>query len=371
MPGVRRSKTVAAREAPAGMEQSGEVFDRATRLAKALFGAVAAQITLIDPEGVWRSGTTREPVKGDAVGVRLAIATGEILWIEDATRDPRFSGEAVVKGPPYLKFFAGAPIKLEGGDIPGVIWVAGSETRPYDATLAERLDDLAAFVADEWTRVRAKRAREAARRESDVAQRMVSSIIQSAPLSLVMTDRDLNIISASPRWVEARQLQGQVVIGRPLVEMVPDAERWTPVYQRVLAGEDVKASRVELRRPDGVVVWLQAELTAWREERPHGQHVICEPDGSGPIDTDRANRVFWQPMRGTNWCLSGSRNWFKVGFHTYRHSFASNLAAAGVDQRLIDEFMGHQTEAMRKRYRHLLPDQRQQAVQSAFARLGQ
>ena len=265
MPGVRRSKTVAARDAPAGMEQSGEVFDRATRLAKALFGAMAAQITLIDADGVWRRGTTCEPVTGDAEGVRLAIATGETLWIEDAASDRRFSGEAVVKGPPYLRFFAGAPIKLEGGDIPGVIWVAGLETRPYDATLAERLDDLAAFVADEWTRVRAKRARETARRESDVAQRMVSSIIQSAPLSLVMTDRDLKIISASPRWVEARQLQGQVVVGRPLVEMVPDAEQWMPVYERVLGGEDVKANRIELRRPDGVVVWLQAELTAWRD----------------------------------------------------------------------------------------------------------
>ena len=53
-------------------------------------------------------------------------------------------------------------------------------------------------------------------------------------------------------------------------------------------------------------------------------------------------------MRGTDWNLEGSRNWFKIGFHSYRHSFASNLAAAGVDQRIIDEFMGHQTEAMRK-----------------------
>ena len=29
--------------------------------------------------------------------------------------------------------------------------------------------------------------------------------------------------------------------------------------------------------------------------------------------------------------------------HVLRHSFASNLATKGVDQR-IDEFMGHQTE---------------------------
>jgi PAS domain S-box-containing protein len=247
------------------MEQSVAVFDRATRLARSLFGAVAAQVTLIDPDGIWRSGAHRRPVEGDAAGVRLVMSTGEPLWIEDASRDPRFCDEPVVKGPPYLKFFAGAPIKLDDGEIPGVLWVAGLEVRERDPSLAERLRDLADFVADEWARVRAKRAREAARLESDTAQRMVSSIIQSAPLSLVMTDRDLRIISASPRWVEARQLQGQVVVGRQLTDLVPDTAQWARVYDQVLSGQDVKASRVELRRPDGVVTWLQAELTAWRD----------------------------------------------------------------------------------------------------------
>ena len=46
--------------------------------------------------------------------------------------------------------------------------------------------------------------------------------------------------------------------------------------------------------------------------------------------------------------------------------FASNLAAAGTDQRVIDELMGHTTEAMQKRYRHLLPDQRREAVLAVF-----
>lgn len=109
---------------------------------------------------------------------------------------------------------------------------------------------------------------------------------------------------------------------------------------------------------------MKAELVAWREKRVRGQHVICEPDGSGPINNDRANRVFWQPMRGTTWCLDNGRDLFKVGFHTYRHSFASNLAAAAVDQRVIDEMMGHTTEAMRKRYRHLFPTAKTSAIES-------
>ncbi|MCE9567783.1 MAG: tyrosine-type recombinase/integrase [Planctomycetes bacterium] len=109
---------------------------------------------------------------------------------------------------------------------------------------------------------------------------------------------------------------------------------------------------------------LKAELQTWREKQTRGQHVICESDGSGPISNDRANRVFWQPMRKTGWCLDNGRDLFKVGFHTYRHSFASNLAGAGVDQRVIDEFMGHTTEAMRKRYRHLFPKAKKSAIES-------
>ena len=109
---------------------------------------------------------------------------------------------------------------------------------------------------------------------------------------------------------------------------------------------------------------LGRELLAWRDRRPCGQFVVCEPGGLESLEPDRANRAFWQPMRGTSWCLKSKKNWFKIGFHTYRHSFASNLAARGVDQRIIDEFMGHQTEAMRKRYRHLFPKDRRSAIES-------
>jgi integrase len=54
------------------------------------------------------------------------------------------------------------------------------------------------------------------------------------------------------------------------------------------------------------------------------------------------------------------------GYHVFRHSFASNLGREGVDQRTIDELMGHQTEEMRKRYRHLFPEQRENAIKKLF-----
>jgi integrase len=143
--------------------------------------------------------------------------------------------------------------------------------------------------------------------------------------------------------------------------------RWADV--ELDSGHVVARSRKQSRRAAetarriGLHPELRRELLDWRRHRSAGQYVVCEPGGLEPLGPDQANRAFWQPMRGTTWCLSSKRNWFKVGFHTYRHSFASNLAARGVDQRIIDEFMGHQTEAMRKRYRHLFPQDRRSAIE--------
>ena len=48
---------------------------------------------------------------------------------------------------------------------------------------------------------------------------------------------------------------------------------------------------------------------------------------------------------------------------TQEHRLVYRVAGKrGVDQRIIDEWMGHQTEAMRKRYRHLFPKDRRAAI---------
>ena len=54
------------------------------------------------------------------------------------------------------------------------------------------------------------------------------------------------------------------------------------------------------------------------------------------------------------------------GYHVLRHSFISALVNKGIDQRIIDELVGHQTEAMRRRYRHLYPDVKQKAITDVF-----
>jgi len=71
------------------------------------------------------------------------------------------------------------------------------------------------------------------------------------------------------------------------------------------------------------------------------------------------NHHLKRTLRDTEWSIF-------PGWHCFRHSFISNLASAGTDQRIIDEFVGHSTEEMRRRYRHLLPDVKQAAIDDIF-----
>ena len=251
---------------PKGLEQSGPVFDRARRLARTLFQDVEAGVVLVVDGAAWRSHDPSGHAPKDAPVAQLVVDSGELMWVADARLDPRFRDRPNVKGKPGVRFYAAAPIRLEDGSIPGAFAVAGLKPQPFDEELAGRLQDLADGVADEWSRAQAKLAREAARRESDVAQRMVAQIIDTAPLSLLMTDKEMRVVSASPRWIESRQFTDRAVVGHSLYELFPSTyEKWRPVYDRCLAGEAVHADRVEFLRGDGSVIWLQVELTPWRD----------------------------------------------------------------------------------------------------------
>lgn len=86
---------------------------------------------------------------------------------------------------------------------------------------------------------------------------------------------------------------------------------------------------------------------AWAKVRPASPFAITA-DGSR-IGPDQASDALTMVLRP-------HPKWRNVrGFHTFRHSISSILASEGVDQRYIDKILGHQTEEMRERYRHLFP----------------
>lgn len=105
---------------------------------------------------------------------------------------------------------------------------------------------------------------------------------------------------------------------------------------------------------------LREVMQAWFAAHPGGPYTLCQQAGH-PLTKDEATDHF-------NRTLEDSDHWKHIpGFHTFRHSFASILASKGHDQRIIDALMGHQTEDMRKRYRHLFPANRKRAIDDLLA----
>jgi integrase len=84
-----------------------------------------------------------------------------------------------------------------------------------------------------------------------------------------------------------------------------------------------------------------------------------KPTAIVPLTPSECHHHFRRTFRGSKWQVVR-------GLHVLRHSVASCLAAAGVDQRIIDDILGHQSLEMQRRYRHLTPQVKSQAVLAVF-----
>ena len=109
----------------------------------------------------------------------------------------------------------------------------------------------------------------------------------------------------------------------------------------------VRGKRTTRRVP--ICQKLRPILVDWLGEHPGTQWTFSVRERDGQATKVTGNKVQKQFIS----TLSKSRWSVMSGWHCLRHSFISNLASAGVDQRIIDDFVGHTTEEMRRRYRHL------------------
>jgi integrase len=167
----------------------------------------------------------------------------------------------------------------------------------------------------------------------------------------------------------------------------------------VLIREKKRSRKQRTTRRVPLTPFLARLLREWLTNHPGGEYLFCQPEvvcrskkrskttghqwsgkkttratslkgrmatvtargqsGLLPLTRDEAHDHLRRTLAGSKWEVLR-------GFHVLRHSFISLCASRGVDQRLIDEWVGHQTEEQRKRYRHLLPSTQQEAISSVF-----
>ncbi|MDQ3139168.1 MAG: GAF domain-containing sensor histidine kinase [Pseudomonadota bacterium] len=77
-----------------------------------------------------------------------ALASTEVLVVEDALKDERFFDNPLVTGDPQIRFYAGAPLLLEDGTVPGTLCLIGREPRIFTSEEGEELKRLARLIVD-------------------------------------------------------------------------------------------------------------------------------------------------------------------------------------------------------------------------------
>lgn len=140
-----------------------ERFDRLTRLARRMFKVKYAFVSLVDQDRNWFKSGNLEGVielpRPESICAH-AILGGDVLVCEDLSQDARFAGMAAVRDFPALRFYAGAPLVLEGSYSIGTLSVMDTAPRQFTDDDKATLSDLAASVVDEIALLRERELRQ-------------------------------------------------------------------------------------------------------------------------------------------------------------------------------------------------------------------
>ena len=127
-------------------------FDRIVHLCQDIFGVEIATISLVDSERQWFKSVVGLEVcetDRDVAFCNYTIMGNDIFEVTDAATHPDFADNALVTGPPHIRYYAGAPFAFEGFKLGAVCLI---DSRPREA-LDERgrsiLKGLAAVVERE------------------------------------------------------------------------------------------------------------------------------------------------------------------------------------------------------------------------------
>lgn len=194
-----------------------ERFDRLTRLARQCLDVPIALVSLVDELRQWfksRQGLAACETSREISFCGHAILDAEIFEVPDASLDPRFADNPLVTGELGLRFYAGAPLSVDGYRV-GTLCVA--DRRPRRLTTGERavLRGLADCVQEEIGRVTADRL------ETQLAASSARSttILHGLTDLALLVDREGVCIDCNehPDLYQPRAM----VLGRRLADILP------------------------------------------------------------------------------------------------------------------------------------------------------
>ncbi len=119
--------------------ESEEMFDNLTKLASELLEVPISLISLIDEDRQWfksKFGIEDSQTPRDISFCQYAIMSEDLFEVTDSLEDDRFKDSPLVLGGPKIRFYVGAPLVDDDGNVLGSF--CAKDTKPRDITDTQR-----------------------------------------------------------------------------------------------------------------------------------------------------------------------------------------------------------------------------------------
>jgi diguanylate cyclase (GGDEF)-like protein len=133
-----------------------ERFERVTRMARRLFGAPIALVSLIDTNRQWfksHNGLDIPETSRDVSFCAHAILEQDVFVVEDALKDERFHDNPLVTGDPNIRFYAGQQLRPFNGKAIGTLCIIDRTPREFSVEDRQLLVDLAQVIEREMSAI--------------------------------------------------------------------------------------------------------------------------------------------------------------------------------------------------------------------------
>lgn len=250
-------------------------FDRLSGLMRSTFGVEVAIISLIDARRLWVKSVAGAEIteipRRDTICTHV-VEQGDAMVVQDLSAHPDFCRNPFVCSATHLRFYAGAPLTVDGQHV-GTVCLLDSTPRSFTS---EELDQLLAYarIAADLVRVRQLR------RRFDGEARLLSE----GPVVLVTW-------RAKPGWPieEASENLGRLLaLDGETTDMARAASFW---FDRLVHPDDRSDLRQVLMSHERTAGTAQVELD-YRLMGPKGQTVWVRQFSRGEFDSaGRLRRV--------------------------------------------------------------------------------
>jgi PAS domain S-box-containing protein len=246
-------------------------FDDLTSLAAQIFDCPIATVSLVDRDREWfksRIGVAACEADRSPAFCSHTILEPDWLIVPDTHLDERFRDNPMVLGPPFLRFYAGVPLRTPDGLALGALCVKDIRPREVSTRQMQALQALGRQVVSQLElRASAFELAESAEVHRRLEGRW-ESLTSQLPVGVFETDAEGRCTYVNQRWQELSGIGFADAMGDGWARTVhpEDLARCLDDWANSLRNEQEFVSRWRFRRPDGSIRWVEGRARANRDE---------------------------------------------------------------------------------------------------------